>query len=289
MLDLQIYDLLRRLENDHANGFPWVGSAQFQDIPADKQDRAVSAGYVKEKGFGNIRQYRLTEIGKNEANFTATEMLRRMQSDSDDLGDVDEAVSVQRGRIRSLIQPLGEPIVIHADEPASNGHSVPVEPEISVSVYGETLGADDPAVPALEALATIFGGDPDAAPVGTRYVSSAAGVKTCCEPGCDQPRHLNYNRCKAHQQAVWRDRSASQRDVEKPARKRRSAPITETHVAIVEPPITDEDTQPDIIPVNTPIAKSLTPSLYTGRAGEGFLTRALARAVVRFILIAKGG
>ncbi len=259
MLDLQIYDLLRRLENDHANGFPWVGSAQFQDIPVDKQSHAVSAGYVKEKGFGNIRQYRLTEIGKNEANFTATELLRRMQSDSDDLGSLDADLPDQRGYIRSLIQPLGEPVVIHAapsPDWQSPNHSISQD---AADVYLESIAEEIKA----------------AKPVGTRRALSA---KTCCVPGCDQLRYhtatKQFTRCEEHQKAYWREKQ----------QERTGA--TQSHVAIVEPPVTEEDTQVDIVPV---VVHTPDLPLQQVASAAPVVTRALARAAIKFIMIAKGG
>lgn len=197
-LNPHVHDLLIRLSQRHSFGFEWVGVAEFQDIPMVEREFALNEGFVKERGFGNVRQYRLTQVGKDALAAITDQMLEQMQSDPDDVEDV------------------------NAPDP--------IEPEIPVSLYGETLGTE------IE--------EPPAEPARTRR---AVSFETCIEDGCNERRYSTparkYNRCKAHQQAVWRERE----------NKVRTAGKTQPSLKIVEPSFADEDTRPDINPiVDTP-------------------------------------
>lgn len=194
-LSHDVHELLLLLEVAQGGNHEWVHIDALRHLSEKEIERAVRENWIKQKGFGNLREFKILAAGYSALGDNAEFTIKQMRGEN--------------------VQVLDAPV---------------------------------------------------------------EGVKTCCEPGCDQPRHLTYNRCKAHQQAVWRERETRQRNAVKPNRPRRSAPATQPHVAIVEPSIADEDTRPDIQPVVD------TPPV---------LTRLFARAAVKAILVvrnhAKGG
>lgn len=197
-LDPHIHELLLILERAEGTQQEWVSIDDIRHIPESCIASAVRENWVKQKGFGNLRQFKILGAGYSALGHNAEQVIKMLNGDNIESLD---APAAGRAAIRNLIQPLGEPVVFQVEEPAP-----------------------------------------------------AANVKTCCEPGCNEPRHLKYNRCKAHQQAIWRENQAVQRGAISPNRRKRSTPKTEPHAPIVEPPVDDEDTQPDFIPVQITVA-----------------------------------
>jgi hypothetical protein len=236
-LNHDVHELLLILERAQGGNQEWVHIDALRHLSEKEIERAVRENWVKQKSFGNNREFKILAAGYSALGDNAELSIRQMRGDNVAPPDNQPAPDSPRSSIRSLIQPLGA-----------------------------------------------------AKPVGTRHISSdrtrSNGVKTCCEPGCDQPCYRTatkrFTRCEEHQKAYWRNKQAEQRDVVSPNRQRRSSPPTQpsaSYITIDEPPFADEDTQPDIIPV-TVLSPVDTPPV---------LTRLLIRAAVRFILIAKGG
>lgn len=271
-LNADLHQFLLQLERAQADGGEWVSVADVAAIPSMQREIAVRTGWVKQKSFGNLAQYKITAAGYSALGDNAETMIHQLRADNVQPLDAPDT----RAHIRSLIQPVGEPVVFNAQivEPVppeaeaalealvtifgDDEAAAPVDPEISVSVYSESLGTDAPA------------------------------VETCKHPGCDQPRHGNRKFCKRHCQEADRARNQKYASTAKARRQAvtQKSPATQPSVATVvidEQPFTDEDTQPDIIPV----VETSPLSIHGEGPGVRFMTRLLIHSAVRSFTLAR--
>ncbi len=220
-LNHDVHELLLILERAQGGRQEWVHIDALRHLSEQEIEHAVRENWVKQKSFGNNREFKILAAGYSALGDNAELAIKRMRGENIDVLDA------------------------------------PSEPEISVSVYSETLGTD-----ANEAAV--------AKPARTRR-ATGHDLLICIEPDCGEHRYQGYPRCESHQKALWRVRQNA-----KNAHKK-SAPVTQPSVKIVEPTFADEDTQPDIVPiVDTPPVSAPA------------LTRLFARALVKSILLVKG-
>lgn len=225
-LNPHVHDFLLMLERAQAAGQEWVSVADVQAIPADQRDIAVGAGWVKQRGFGNVRTYKILPSGYTALADNAEAVAQQLRT-----GQMDRAA-----RIRSLIQPVGDPVVLQI-----------AEPEEIAAVYTEIFADDAADVDPIDALVGIFGDDahqPDSvASEPTLPAESTAEI--CTRKNCGEPRRDGSTLCEKHYQ--------QKRAANTAYRAKQYAAKTQPSLAVVlaadEPPVDDDATQPDILPV----------------------------------------
>lgn len=240
MLNTSMHEFLIKLDRAHLEGAKWVSIEEFLDISSPQRVEAVRRGYVEARGSNQFREYRLVQAGRTALGDNALDTINHLRS-----------------KVNGYPAPVDLEMLSNGDmdefDGMTEGNAEPVEPEISVSVYGEQMGADE-----VDEFDIEF-----AEPAGfVPPVHVDDGLPRCTVPGCGQPRYSRYPRCEAHQKE-WKRESNQKHRAKQIARKQAAqakreakqrqpgqTPIIESavdYVPVIHPPI---DVPPPMIEGN---------------------------------------